>query len=166
VVISGEPGIGKTSLIREILRRSEDRGYDTLSARAAELERDLPFAVIAGALEGRLSPAIVEGGGVIDRADLELLASVLPSVGPAGVPGDAGPDRRHRTLRAFHTLLEALAADRTLVIALDDLHWADSASIDLVCRLLHRGIAQPSLLVLASRPAQTEARLHTAFEDA
>ena len=98
---------------------------------------------------------------LIERDELELLASVFPSLGPAGEgrSDEVLPDKRHRLLRALHALLEALAADRPLVIALDDLHWADSASIDLVCRLLHRTIARPSLLLLAARPAQTEARL-------
>jgi DNA-binding CsgD family transcriptional regulator len=52
------------------------------------------------------------------------------------------------------------------VLALDDLHWADPASLDVVCHLLHRGPEGPVLLLLASRPAQTEPRLLTALEEA
>ena len=53
-----------------------------------------------------------------------------------------------------------------MVLALDDLHWADPASIDLVCRILHRGIVHPSLLLLALRPGQAETRLRTALWEA
>ena len=73
---------------------------------------------------------------------------------------------RHEVLRALHALLEALAAERPIVLALDDLHWADPASTDFLCRLLHRGIAHPSLLLLALRPGQADARLRTALWDA
>jgi DNA-binding CsgD family transcriptional regulator/tetratricopeptide (TPR) repeat protein len=179
LVISGESGIGKTSLIGELLRRSERRGYRTLSARAAEFERDLPFAVFSGALEGRLSTFELDR---LERDELALLRTLLPPLAPAGpaAPGEAAADgararghaageapldQRHRLLRALHALLEALATDRPLVLALDDLHWADTASVDLVCRLLHRGIGRPSLLVLASRPTQTEPRLQSALQE-
>src|SRR5258705_13156686 len=51
VYISGEPGIGKTALIAELLRRSTEYGHRTLSGRAAEFESSLPFAVFSDALE-------------------------------------------------------------------------------------------------------------------
>ena len=165
VIMSGEPGIGKTSLISEVLHRSEARGYRTLSGRAAEFERDLPFAVVVEALERHLSSLDLD---LIERDELEVLASVFPSLARAGqrASADARPDERHRLLRALQALLEALAADRPLILALDDLHWSDAASVDLVCRLLHRASARPSLLLLASRPAQTEPRLRSAFVEA
>lgn len=69
-------------------------------------------------------------------------------------------------MRALHGLLELLTDECPLVLALDDLQWADPASIDLVCRLLHRGLSGPSLLLLASRPGQSERRLTAAVGDA
>ena len=167
-MLLGEPGIGKTSLISEVLLRSVERDYGTLSGRAAEFERDMPFAVIAAALEGRVSACKFDQLESIGHEGLALLRTILPSLAPRGheASHEHRPDERHRLLHALQALLEALATDGPLVLALDDLHWADSASIDLVCRLLHRGISQPSLLLLASRPAQTERRLRTAFEEA
>jgi DNA-binding CsgD family transcriptional regulator len=143
LAISGEAGIGKTSMIGEILRRSEERGCQLVSGRAAEFERELPFAVFSEALEAALCRPVHE----LDR-------------------DQGAPDRHPRLLRALHTLLETLTPERPLVVALDDLHWADSASIDLLCRLLHRGLARPSLLVLAARPTRTEPRLRTALQEA
>lgn len=169
VVISGEPGIGKSSLIGEVLRRCDGRGYEPLAGRAAEFERDRPFAVFAEALETRVASPGLDPMGLIASDELALLATVLPSL--VVPPSQAAPERtqsdqRHGLLRAFHGLLEALAADRPLVLALDDLHWADSASVDLVCHLLHRGLGKPALLLLASRPFLIEPRLRAAFEDA
>ena len=71
----------------------------------------------------------------------------------------------HRLVRSIRELLARIAEDRPLVLALDDLHWADPASLDVVCHLLHRGPQGAVLLLLASRPAQTEPRLMTALEE-
>jgi DNA-binding CsgD family transcriptional regulator/ABC-type transport system involved in cytochrome c biogenesis ATPase subunit len=175
LVISGEAGIGKTSLIGEILRRGKERGYQLLSGRAAEFERELPFAVFSEALEARLSAPEPELDH-LDRLEpdqLALLSTVLPALATPGqatleqaAPEQAQPGQHHRLLRALHALLETFASERPLVLVLDDVHWADSASVDLLCRLLHRGLAQPSLLVLAARPTQTEPRLRTALQEA
>lgn len=105
----------------------------------------------------------------IDERHRAPLTSVLPFLGVSGHGlrhGERRVPERHHVLRALHALLEALAAHKPVVLALDDLHWADPASIDLVCRILHRGIIHPSLLVLALRPGQAETRLRTALWEA
>jgi ATP/maltotriose-dependent transcriptional regulator MalT len=166
-VVSGEPGIGKTALIGEVLERGRELGYRTLSGRAAEFERDLPFAPFVDALDGHLDSLTAEQRELTDE-DRGLLATVFPSLAglAARPPRQAPHDERHRVLRALHGLLALLAAGRPLVLTLDDLHWADPASIDLVYRLLHRGLADGSLLLLASRPGQSEPRLKIAFAEA
>jgi ATP/maltotriose-dependent transcriptional regulator MalT len=168
VVISGEPGIGKTALIEELLERGRELGYKTLSGRAGELERDVPFAVIADALERDVDSLPLEQRELIEGEDLALLATVFPSLAAvaSGLPARTQPDERHRLLQALYGLLGLLANEGPFVLALDDLHWADPASIDLVCRLLHRGLANRSLILLASRPGQSEPRLQAALADA
>jgi ATP/maltotriose-dependent transcriptional regulator MalT len=138
--VEGEPGIGKTVLISEALERASARGHATLSGRAAEYERELPFGVLSDAL----APA-----------------GLSPVPAPA-----AGPDERHASLRAVRELLERLAEEQPLVIALDDLHWADPASVDLICHVLHRPLAQPALLLLAARSHRAPSRLIAALEEA
>lgn len=167
VYVTGEPGIGKTSLIAELLVRADERGYRTLSGRAAEFESDLPFAVFVDALERPLASLEHEGLG-LSGEEIGLLASVFPSLAPSSARqrAVASADERHHLLRTLRSLLGSLADERPVVLALDDLHWADAASVDLVCHLLHRGLEGPVLLVLASRPAQSESRLLTALEEA
>jgi ATP/maltotriose-dependent transcriptional regulator MalT len=168
VVLSGEPGIGKTALIGEVLERGRSHGYEILSARASEFERDVPFVAFADALEGAVRSLGLGSREMVDEEQLALLASVFPSLEadrpPA--PRSTHPDERHLLLRALHEVLELLASKRPLVLALDDLQWADPASVDLICRLLHRGLSNPALVLLASRPGQSEPRLRTAFADA
>jgi predicted ATPase len=78
VYLIGEPGIGKTSLIAEVLVRADERGYQTLSGRAAEFESDVPFAVFVDALDRPFASL----GRDLALADEEigLLASVFARV--------------------------------------------------------------------------------------
>jgi DNA-binding CsgD family transcriptional regulator len=168
VVVSGEPGIGKTALISEVLRRAEGLGHHTLSARASEFERDLPFLAFADAFEDALGSLPPARRASLDDEQLAFLATLFPSLSAFRAEGrrHVDPDERHLLLRALHQLLQLLASTGPLVLALDDLQWADPASIDLVCRLLHRGLSGRTLLIFASRPGQSETRLQAAFADA
>jgi DNA-binding NarL/FixJ family response regulator len=167
VELVGEPGIGKSRLLAELGHRAEERGHLVLSGRASELERDLPFWVFVDALDdyvAGLGPRSLHGLEDDERA---VLARVLPALaGEADEPGVALQDERYRTHRALCSLLERLAATEPLVLVLDDLHWADAASADLVGALLRRPPAAAVLLALAVRPRQLPERLSAALEGA
>ena len=66
---------------------------------------------------------------------------------------------RYRSHRAVRALLEQLASTQPLVLVLDDLHWADSASVELLGALLRRPPAAPVLMALAVRPRHVPERL-------
>ena len=70
---------------------------------------------------------------------------------------------RHRTHRALRDLLERLAATRPLVLCLDDVHWADPASLDALAALVRRPPAAPVLLALAAREGQLPVALSRAL---
>lgn len=140
-----------------------------LAGRALEFERDLPFAVWIDALDEYLraledAPAAAVGG----EHTIADLAGVLPSLRRRGDAGRAAPllDERHLIHSAMRALLEAVAGDRGLVLILDDMHWADAASVDLVAALLRRPPAAPVLIAVAMRPHQAPARLASAMERA
>lgn len=167
-ILSGEPGIGKSTLIAELMRQAADFGFRTLGAQASELERDLPFAVLTEVLEREVELLSPGRRAAIGDDDAALLGTLLPALakdGPASGE-QLGPTARHRLLRALHRLLGILVGDQPHLLVLDDLHWADPASVDLLCRLLHRGLAGRGMLLLASRPGQSEPRLKAAFAEA
>jgi ATP/maltotriose-dependent transcriptional regulator MalT len=163
VELVGEPGIGKTRLLSELAAHAEDRGHIVLSGSASELEDDLPFWVFADALDEyvqALPPRALEG---MDAGARGELGHVLPSLGPR--PASA-PVERFRIHRALRELLQALAARKPLVLILDDLHWADSGSVDLLGMLLRRPPAAAVLIAIAVRPRQIPERLSGPLERA
>ena len=167
VTIVGEPGIGKTRLLAELADRAEARGQLVLTGSASELERDLPFWVFVDALdeyaEG-LDPRRLEQLDATARTELSHVFPSLSALGNGG--GVALQDERYRTHRAVRDLLETLAAGKPLVLILDDLHWADSGTIELLGALLRSLPNAPVLIAMAMRPRQTPGRLAAAFERA
>ena len=80
--------------------------------------------------------------------------------------GPVLPDERYRAHRAVRELLERLAARQPLVLLLDDVHWADAASVELLAALLRSPPDAAVLLVMAARPRQLPERLAAALERA
>ena len=95
------------------------------------------------------------------------LAHVFPSLSAlGGGRAVALQHERYRSHRAVRALLEHLAQPRPLVLVLDDFHWADPASVELLGALLRRPPAAAVLIAVALRPRQTPERLAAALERA
>jgi DNA-binding CsgD family transcriptional regulator len=153
VQISGEPGIGKSRLLAELCRRAEDRGCLVLEGRAAEFERDIPFGLIVDALNdylASLEPAILRA---LDEDALSELGSILPSLPRPERSGSRPPGEgaeRYRLHYAIRNVLERLTRRQPMVLALDDVHWADAGSVEVLSHLLRR-FRGPLLLAVAYR---------------
>jgi len=167
IEVVGEPGIGKTRLLRELAARAEARGHIVLSGSASELERDLPFSVFVDALDEYVAGLEPERIAALNDDVQAELAHVFPSLSAlAGGREVALQHERYRSHRAVRELLERLAAATPLVLGLDDVHWADSASVELLGALLRRPPASAVLIALAARPRQTPERLSAPLERA
>ncbi len=159
--ISGEPGIGKSALLRSLVARGEEAGHLVLAGRAAEFEREVPFSVFVDALDAYLATlddSRLDRMGVGHRDEL---AAIFPSLRDAGEP--EGVVERHLAHRAVSSLLAGLASSRGLVLVLDDMHWADPASIELLVSLTRRPPAQATLIACAYRPQRVVSQLHDAL---
>jgi DNA-binding CsgD family transcriptional regulator len=159
VQIAGEQGIGKTRLIAELCASAEHLRYLVFSGRSAEFEQAEPFGVLVDALDDYLSSL---DRRELDDLDVELdeLASVFPALARlVGDPVATSPAERHRAFQAVRALLDALGRRRPVVLALDDLHWADAASVELVSYLLRRPPRGRVLAVMTFRPTQLPRRL-------
>jgi len=118
LVIEGEPGIGKTTVWLETVRLARERGYRVLQARPAEAEAELSYAALADLV-----------GGVFDQASRDLPTPQRHALEVTLLRRDADERADPRTtVSAFVGVLSSLAADRPLVIAVDDMQWLDPAS--------------------------------------
>jgi len=165
IALVGEPGIGKTRLLAELARRADARGQLVLAGSATELERELPFHVFVDALDDYvrgLPPSAL--ADVSEDAHGEL-GQILPSFAPEA-RGPVLQHERYRTHRAVRELLEQLARSTPLVVILDDLHWADAASVDLLAALLRRQPSAAVVIAVAVRARQAPGRLAAALERA
>ncbi|MEW2050975.1 AAA family ATPase [Streptomyces sp. NPDC005476] len=153
VDLSGEPGIGKSRLLVEACARARRAGFTVLRGRATEYEQHVPFQVFTDALAD---------------APFETAASVSLRPEPGPVPhgsGDApvgGVTARFGPRHALAALLTRLG-DPGVVLALDDLHWADPASRELVDHLIRHPPRGRVLLVVARRARQTPTSLTAAL---
>jgi ATP/maltotriose-dependent transcriptional regulator MalT len=158
--VAGEPGIGKTRLLGELAAQAERRGCLVLGGRATEFERDAPFGLWVDALAPWLH--------TLDGARLRHLAGdereALAVALPAFAEGPASSAERYLVHRAVRGLLERAAIPRPLVVCLDDVHWADPASLDLLAALARRPPARGVLLAIAFREGQAPEALIAAGE--
>jgi DNA-binding NarL/FixJ family response regulator len=167
LLLVGEPGIGKTRVLGELAARADARGLLVLFGSASELERDLPFWVFVDALDEYVEGLEPHCLGSLDDDVRHELALVFPSLSRfAAAGGVALQHERYRSHRAVRELLERLTDAKPLVLMLDDLHWADAASVELLGALLRRPPAAPVLMALAVRPRQAPERLSAATERA
>ena len=165
IQLVGEPGIGKSRLLAELAQRAEARRCLVLIGRAAEFEQDVPFGAIIDALNdhlGTLGSAVVRA---LQPQALQELAQVFPSL--SGFADDTAARRgqadRYRFHYALRAVLERLAARRPVLIALDDVHWADPATCEVIAHLMRR-FRGSLLMALAVR--HTPSPLAGLLEDA
>jgi len=154
IQICGEPGIGKSRLLSELCGKAEDRGFLVLSGRAAEFEQDMPFGVVIDALNDHvasLGPAVLNA---LEADALGELASILPSLSDSssGRVRAGEESERYRVHYALRALMERLAKSQPVLLALDDVHWADAASFEVLAHLLRR-FQGPLLVAVAFRRA-------------
>jgi tetratricopeptide (TPR) repeat protein/DNA-binding XRE family transcriptional regulator len=132
VAIAGEPGAGKTRLAQELTLDLEARGFLVATGRCFERQGRIPYAPFLDALPSlyAAAPASVRRQAAERWPYLApLLPDELPPVRGSGT--DAVGDQL-RVFRALTRFLLALAEDRPVAVLLDDLHWADMASLDLL----------------------------------
>ncbi|MBT8207638.1 MAG: AAA family ATPase, partial [Acidimicrobiia bacterium] len=165
VVIDGEPGIGKSALVHELVDDAAAFRVRVGTGGASELESASPYHAWRDLLDGLLgfgpeldadARAVAIAGRFESRPDLTewlpLLNAVLGTrlAENATTRAMSGTSRRSSTIEMVVHLLQNLAADQPIVAILEDVQWADSSSWALLGAVKRE--VQPLLLVLTSRP--------------
>jgi DNA-binding CsgD family transcriptional regulator len=161
VLVAGEPGIGKTRLLDAVSARAARAGAVVLCGGASDAEGMppyLPFLEAFGQHIRAVRPdELREQTGPL----ASILATILPELTlrlgalPASYP--LPPDQaRLRLYEAVDTFLAAIAAAQPLLLILDDLQWADPASLDVLCYVARHQPAARLLILGAYRDGEVE----------
>ncbi len=145
-LIEGEAGIGKSRLLAEALAAGQHRGMQIATSRAEELERGRPFGVVADAL------GCVRSAADPRRAAVARLFAAQAGADQKPITVTSDPGLRFRAVDALTDLAEELALAGPLLIGVDDLHWADPASLLTLGALGRRLADLPVGLVGCFRP--------------
>lgn len=159
LLLGGEAGVGKTRLLEEFAAAAAREGAVVVSGGCVEIGADgLPFAPFSTALRA-LRRILPDEFAAAAAGQEEELARLLPELGetPRGQRYDEQGMARLFELTA--RLLERVAADRTVVVALEDLHWADASTRHLLAYLF-RTLRTGRLVVVASYRADDIHRRH------
>ncbi|HEX6903877.1 MAG TPA: protein kinase [Thermoanaerobaculia bacterium] len=174
VLIAGEAGIGKSRLVRALFERLADEAPAWLTAHGSTYAQNTPLSPIVHLLTREILAA-GDGAEISSEEKLRRLERVLDEHGlprPDYVPllaallsfptGESYPSlvlspeaRRQRTLAAVLALLGAMAERHPLVLVVEDLHWIDPSTLELLDLLLGEIAALPLLLVATFRPELT-----------
>jgi tetratricopeptide (TPR) repeat protein len=159
--LSGEPGIGKTTLVEDWLRelRATARVAGIARGRCSErLAGTGSYLPVLEALEGLLRG---EAGSLAARMMRDLapvwysqVAPVPPGSSSPVLPGRAGMATQERMKREFLAFIAEVGRRLPLVFFFDDLHWADASTVDLLAWLGHRFTGLRLLVVTTYRPAE------------
>lgn len=153
-LLQGEGGVGKTTLSRWMAAEAVGRGVEVLGGTAFALSTDTPYGPLVEAFGARLrrpdGPALAKG-----LSSLGLLFDGLDLEAPPPVSADLARSRLHG---ALVTLTNRIAAHRSVVLVIDDLHWADGPSLEVLHALVGELPDLPLLIVAGFRPFEADER--------
>ena len=145
VFLEAPAGHGKTVLLRALRSEAARAGARTLSAVAAELERDFAFGVVRQLFEPELRAA--------DERRRERLLRDAAGLARSTLATDA-PDATHQRLHGLFWLTANLAEEQPLLLVVDDIHWADAPSLRFLDMLARRVEDVAVVLAVATRPSE------------
>ncbi|WP_311198771.1 AAA family ATPase [Paenibacillus hexagrammi] len=173
VYVSGEAGIGKTTLIHEVFRKKlEKRSFNYLTGKFEQFSQESPLAPIIQAFRGLIRHLLGGRKEDTDRWRKKLIAAlgvnagviteIIPEVSHllgdvAVVESLMAQESKKRFIYVFCQFVQALVSkDHPLVLVMDDLQWANASSLELLRALVCDPQSQYLLLVCAHRPLEAD----------
>src|SRR5439155_10027164 len=161
VLLAGEAGIGKTRLSTELTHRARKLGCEVLWGSCSEAELALPYLPFVEAVGNRLreeDPAGIHAELGPSSGELAQLCPQLAEGRPAAAAGDPA-QAKLRLFESVVNLLELWARERGLLLVLDDIHWADSSTRELLDYAARR-LAGSRVMLLATYRSDELDRRH------
>jgi ABC-type oligopeptide transport system substrate-binding subunit len=159
LLVSGEPGVGKTRLLREIITQSEVMGAQVLGS-ASYAEGGPPYSPFKQILREVLPKASQNGFNLPETVVADLLSlapefrAQYPDVKPN--PSEDPQSDQHRLFESFFVFVAALSQHTPLLVYLDDAHWADSGSLNLFRHVARQLGSQPVMLLATYREIELD----------
>ena len=159
IVLGGEAGVGKTKFVRDAQARAAAAGARTLLGLTRQSDGALPYAPFISAIRsGFHGLERDELGRVLQRSAPDL-AELFPELGRIERAGAPTGLERHRLTVAFQHLFRAFAREAPVLLVLEDLHWADETSLELLQHLA-RELRDARVLILATYRSDEMHRRH------
>ncbi|WP_344824146.1 ATP-binding protein [Actinocorallia longicatena] len=159
VLVGGEAGVGKTRLIREFGERASRQGARMLSGGCLELGVDgFPFAPFTAVMRQLVRELGSEGIAALVGGRTEGLARLVPEFGEPGA--DETGQFQARLFELVLTLLDRLAEQGPVVLVIEDAHWADKSSRDLLAFLVRNLGAMAALMIVVTYRSDELHRTH------
>ena len=159
VLVEGEPGIGKTRLVETACDLAREAGFAIARGGCDDLVAARPFGAMIDALG--IAPEAREK----DRAAIAALVDTHDAPDTTAVPGAPNPGLQFRVTEALGALVEKLAARSPLLLALDDLQWADASTLAALRSIAKRVETLPVVVLGSSRAGHGLAQLHRITDD-
>jgi DNA-binding CsgD family transcriptional regulator len=166
-LIMGEAGIGKSRLAAAVTLAALDRGFRLVEGRCSEGDNAYPFALVLDLLRTLLAPGLqlphaTDKDPAVQELvrllpDLALQAPQFPLAREAPPPGTEQQKRRLFTI--LTRLFMDVAAQRQLLVVVEDLHWCDESSLEFLLVLARRSASQPLFLLCTCRADESTSPL-------
>lgn len=156
VLIEGEPGIGKSRLLREVAHYASALDLPTLATNCYEIERAMPYQAVIDLITRVLDRILDAALRSLAPVSLAELAALVPDIRERfpdlpQLSNDFPEARQARLSRAVDQLIEALRGGRPLVLMVDDIQWADDASAHVLHYLARHASQRPVLVIYSCR---------------
>jgi tetratricopeptide (TPR) repeat protein/transcriptional regulator with XRE-family HTH domain len=156
VLIEGEPGIGKSRLLREVARYAHALDLPTLATNCYEIERAMPYQPVIDLVTRALDRVSAAAMRALSPVSLAELAALVPEISERfpdlpQLSNDFPAARQARLSRAVDQLLDASRGGRPFVLMVDDIQWADDASAQVLHYLARHAAQRPMLVIYACR---------------
>jgi predicted ATPase/DNA-binding SARP family transcriptional activator/pimeloyl-ACP methyl ester carboxylesterase len=162
VLIEGEPGIGKSRLVEEVVRTAQTQDVVVLLSKCYEVEQCIPYQTVIDLVLQALfgCPSVTfQHLAAHTLAELVLLVPEIEQVFPnlPALPTGLDEARQARLFRALQQFLIAPAGEKRLMLVIDDLHWADEVTLQFLPYLARHIVNQPILLIGTCRSEEIAA---------
>lgn len=159
VLVAGDAGMGKSRLVAEFERRARDRDATVLVGECVELaEGELPYGPIVAALRPLVAAAGAGPVRSLHPAVRGAAARLWPELADPGSAILEGEFARGQLFEAVHRMLATAAEDRPVVLIIEDLHWSDRSTRDLLAFLIRNARREQLLFVASYRTDEVNRR--------